>query len=49
LAEEWLRGSFYYQNNTLFALDDDVANSTMDRGDALADIQRYLNNNDTTI
>jgi gliding motility-associated-like protein len=42
------KGHFYYQNNTLFGLDDDVANNTMDSSDALADISSYILNNTTT-
>ncbi|GIV28825.1 MAG: hypothetical protein KatS3mg027_2639 [Bacteroidia bacterium] len=40
------KGHFYYQNNTLFGLDDDTANSTMNGPDALADISSYLSNGD---
>ena len=38
------KGHFYYQNNILFGLDDDFANSTMNGADALADISSYLSN-----
>lgn len=38
---------FYYQNNALYGLDDDVANNSMNGGDALADVSAYLNNNAT--
>ena len=41
------KGHFYYQNNTLFALDDDTANFMMQKYDALADISPYLNQNVT--
>jgi len=41
------KGHFYYQNNTLFGLDDDTANSTMNGSDALADISSYLSNGAT--
>ena len=42
------KGHFYYQNNTLFGLDDDIANNIMDSSDALADISSYLVNGITT-
>ncbi len=41
------KGHFYYQSNTLFGLDDDFANNTMNGADALADISSYLSNGDT--
>lgn len=41
------KGHFYYQNNTLFAIDDDSANNTMNGADALADISSYLSNGAT--
>ncbi|MDG1477300.1 MAG: gliding motility-associated C-terminal domain-containing protein [Vicingaceae bacterium] len=39
------KGHFYYQNNTLFGLDDDAPNNLMDSTDALANISSYLLNN----
>jgi hypothetical protein len=39
-------GTFYYQNNSLFGLSDDVANNTMNGSDALADISEYLMSDD---
>jgi gliding motility-associated-like protein len=42
------KGHFYYQNNTLYGLDDDIANATMNGPDALADIAPYLTNGTTT-
>ena len=42
------KGHFYYQNNTLFGLDDDAANNTMNGADALADISTYIINGSTT-
>lgn len=41
------KGHFYYQNNTLFGLDDDIPNNIMDSSDALANITSYLTNGDT--
>ena len=41
------KGHFYYQNNTLFGLDDDTPDNLMDSADALADISSYLANNAT--
>jgi gliding motility-associated-like protein len=38
------KGHFYYQNNTLFGLDDDTANTIMNGPDALSDISSYLSN-----
>lgn len=42
------KGHFYYQNNTLFGLDDDSANNTMNGADALADIASYVSNGATS-
>ncbi len=42
-----VRGSFYYQNSTLFGYDYDTANITMNGIDALANIQPYLTSNDS--
>jgi hypothetical protein len=39
-----VKGHFYYQSSTLSGLDDDVANSSMDRTDGLAEISSLLNN-----
>jgi gliding motility-associated-like protein len=44
-----VKGHFYYQNNTLFGLDDDTPDSVMGGSDGLADISSYLINNDTTL
>ncbi len=41
------KGHFYYHNNTLFGLDDDTADSTMNGADALADISSYISNGAT--
>lgn len=41
------KGHFYYQNDTLNALDDDSADALMSGSDALADISPYLNNDAT--
>ncbi len=43
-----VKGHFYYQNNSLFGLDDDTPDSLMGGSDGLADISSYLTNNDTT-
>ena len=43
-----VRGHFYYQNDSLFGLDDDTPDSLMAASDGLADISSYLTNNDTT-
>jgi hypothetical protein len=43
-----VKGHFYYENNTLFGLDDDVANNTMAATDGLADISGYVTNNATS-
>jgi gliding motility-associated-like protein len=40
-----LPGSFYYQNNTLFGLQDDVNSPFIDTTDALANIKTYISNN----
>ncbi|MFA5670685.1 MAG: gliding motility-associated C-terminal domain-containing protein [Balneolaceae bacterium] len=42
------KGHFYYQNNTLFGLDDDTPDAVMDSTDALADVSSFLNNNSTS-
>ncbi len=39
------RGHFYYQNSTLFNLDDDTNDSFMMNSDALSDISAFLNSN----
>jgi gliding motility-associated-like protein len=44
-----VKGHFYYQNNELFGLDDDVPNNTMSGSDGLADISPYLTNNTTAL
>jgi hypothetical protein len=36
------KGNFYFQNNTLYGLEDDTADSLMHETDALADISSYL-------
>jgi gliding motility-associated-like protein len=43
-----VKGHFYYQNNTLFGLDDDTADSTMNNSDGLADVSGYLTNGATS-
>jgi gliding motility-associated-like protein len=40
-------GSFYYQNNNLFGLSDDVNSSFIDSTDAIANIKNYIANNTT--
>ena len=42
-----VRGAFYYQDSTLFELDNDVANTMMNGIDALAEISTYLTNTDS--
>jgi gliding motility-associated-like protein len=44
-----VKGHFYYQNNQLYGLDDDVPNNTMEGGDGLADISSYLTINTTSL
>jgi gliding motility-associated-like protein len=44
-----VKGHFYYQNNTLFGLDDDTPDSLMAGTDGLADIKNYVNNGDTSL
>ena len=41
------KGHFYYENQTLYGLDDDVPNNSMNGTDALADISSYLTPNST--
>ncbi|MCC7332871.1 MAG: hypothetical protein IT232_09710 [Flavobacteriales bacterium] len=43
-----VKGHFYYQNNTLFGMGDDISDSLMTGTDGLADVSSYLNNNDTS-
>ncbi|GAB4221038.1 MAG: hypothetical protein Kow00102_13100 [Spirochaetota bacterium] len=43
-----VKGHFYYQNSTLFGLDDDTANSTMYNTDGLADVSSYLSSGATS-
>ncbi|NBV91251.1 MAG: hypothetical protein EBR91_03680 [Flavobacteriia bacterium] len=40
------KGHFYYQNNNLFGLDDDVANNTMNGADALSNVSSYFSSGD---
>lgn len=42
-----VKGHFYYQNNTLFGLDDDTPNNLMGGSDGLADVSSYLTDNST--
>ncbi|PHR46414.1 MAG: hypothetical protein COA32_11210 [Fluviicola sp.] len=42
-----VQGHFYYQNNTLFGLGDDVPNTTMYGSDGIALINSYLSSGDT--
>jgi gliding motility-associated-like protein len=42
-----VKGHFYYQNNTLYGLDDDTPDNVMGGTDGLADVSAYLNNNAT--
>src|SRR5690625_68162 len=44
-----VKGHFYYQNNQLYGLDDDVPNNTMGGSDGLADISSYLSNLTTNL
>ena len=44
-----VKGHFYYQNNELFGLDDDIANFSMNETDALCDVSQYLSNNTTNL
>ncbi len=39
-----VRGHFYYKNGTLFGLDDDVPNNTVNQSDGIAVINQYLSN-----
>ncbi|MDT8413698.1 MAG: hypothetical protein RQ875_14640, partial [Vicingaceae bacterium] len=43
-----VKGHFYYQNSTLFGLDDDTPDSLMGGTDGLADIKSYLSANSTS-
>jgi len=43
-----VKGHFYYLDNQLFGLDDDVANNSMSGTDGLADVSDYLDNNATS-
>lgn len=44
-----VKGHFYYQNNQLYGLDDDIPNNTMGGSDGLADISSYLSNLTTNL
>ena len=44
-----VKGHFYYQNNQLFGLDDDISNNIMGSTDGLADVSSYLPNNTTSL
>src|SRR5690554_1801010 len=41
------KGHFYYENQTLYGLDDDTPSNFMNGTDALADVSSYLNPNST--
>ncbi len=43
-----VKGHFYYQDNTLYGLDDDVPNNVMENSDGLANINSFLNQNITS-
>jgi gliding motility-associated-like protein len=43
-----VKGHFYYQNNELFGLDDDIANNVMSGTDGIANISTILPNNTTS-
>jgi gliding motility-associated-like protein len=43
-----VKGHFYYENSTLFGLDDDTPNNVMSGTDGLADIKDYLSTNSTS-
>jgi len=43
-----VKGHFYYQNNTLFGLDDDLPNNSMAATDALSDVSSYISNGITS-
>ena len=43
-----VKGHYYYQNNILYGLDDDTANSTMTNSDGLADVAGFLTNGATS-
>ncbi len=44
-----VRGDFYYQNSTLYGLDDDTPDPFMAGSDALANIQSYVTNYDMNL
>lgn len=44
-----VKGSFYYQNNILFGLEDDTQDNIVGGSDGLADISSYLPTNTTSI
>lgn len=44
-----VKGHFYRENNTLFGLDDDVPDNTMNETDALADVSPFINNLSTSV
>lgn len=44
-----VKGHFYYQNNTLYGLDDDTPDNIVDSTDGLADISGYIMNNSTSL
>jgi hypothetical protein len=48
IATGGIQGHFYYQNNTLFGLDDDTPDNLMAGTDGLADVSSYISNNSTS-
>src|SRR5690606_36183222 len=44
-----VKGHFYYQENQLFGLDDDISNDSMNASDGLADVSTYTNHLDISV
>ncbi len=44
-----VKGHFYYQNGTLYGLDDDIPNNSMSQSDGIANVSEYIENNTTFI
>jgi hypothetical protein len=43
-----VQGHFYYQNNTLFGLGDDIPNFVVDSTDGIADVSNFISENSTS-
>lgn len=48
-ASSGVKGHFYYQNNTFYGLDDDIANNSMNESDGIANVSDFISNYSTNV